>query len=462
LIDVFYSIISDLVTPKNRSREQKRSTHNSGIMKAAVILPILSIYFRWVLSLAEFEDNVCIEEDLPELPDNLLLKSIIDHHETDFFRAHTMWKTKPFIQKMIPLPPNSHFPIVKDAESEPAYDASIHLSIENPSYLVTLKNFARTGVEDIPQVGVEGGVDKGSMAYTAPFQLLSKEGVRVVHDIVVGLKKYAVRNERNYELRGIYYLSPFIRALMNCPIFLGHLSKLAGEPVLPHFMLMNPAVNFGEVNDDLTEVVDHWHYDSIAYVAVALVSDIDGMVGGDLQLMREDKRVALEGLRKHGNNLHASPLAEKVETVDYGRSGACIFAQGSEVLHSVTKVQSAREDRISLVMSFQPANVFQPDKTILNTWANIFDAEFGTAPFEFFRSKAYVAANALSSYVERVRFGESKENMADMLRAVAKELELSASLLDNPSADKIYYYRGSTSNEGEDGVIPQNNASKPL
>ena len=32
--------------------------------------------------------------------------------------------------------------------------------------------------------------------------------------------------------------------------------------------------------------VDHWHNDSIAYAGVVVISDMEGMVGGDLELFR--------------------------------------------------------------------------------------------------------------------------------------------------------------------------------
>jgi len=53
-----------------------------------------------------------------------------------------------------------------------------------------------------------------------------------------------------------------------------------------------------------------------------------------------------------------------VETVSYKGTGYCISAQGSELCHQVTAVKQSKEERISLVVSFMPANVYQPDRFV--------------------------------------------------------------------------------------------------
>ena len=65
----------------------------------------------------------------------------------------------------------------------------------------------------------------------------------------------------------------------------------------------------------------------------------------------------------------------------------CTYYYLSEVVHRVTRVTSALEPRMSLIMAFQPANPFQPDKTVLDTWER-FDMQLGSAPYEFYRLKA--------------------------------------------------------------------------
>ena len=71
--------------------------------------------------------------------------------------------------------------------------------------------------------------------------------------------------------------------------------------------------------------VDHWHNDSIAYAGVVVISDMDGMDGGDLELFR--------GTKELGKQLLKDEKLEKalVETVRYENPGKMILTHGSEV-----------------------------------------------------------------------------------------------------------------------------------
>ena len=58
--------------------------------------------------------------------------------------------------------------------------------------------------------------------------------------------------------------------------FLNHMSNLCGEKVYPHMYLHNAQLNVGKVNNG---PVDQWHFDSVQYVCVSLLSDIEDMTG---------------------------------------------------------------------------------------------------------------------------------------------------------------------------------------
>ena len=60
-----------------------------------------------------------------------------------------------------------------------------------------------------------------------------------------------------------------------CEAVLNHFEWIIGEPVLPHFYLLNTQINVGKVGNDTP--VDQWHFDSVNYVAVTLLSDITDM-----------------------------------------------------------------------------------------------------------------------------------------------------------------------------------------
>ena len=70
-------------------------------------------------------------------------------------------------------------------------------------------------------------------------------------------------------------MSPFFRDLMLCDEVLDHFERIIGEPVLPNFYLYNTQINVGKVGGD--GPVDQWHFDSVNYVAVTLLSDITDM-----------------------------------------------------------------------------------------------------------------------------------------------------------------------------------------
>ena len=71
--------------------------------------------------------------------------------------------------------------------------------------------------------------------------------------------------------------------------------------------------------------VDYWHNDSIAYAGVVVISDMEGMEGGELELFRgekgEGKRLLREGRLEPG----------MVERVNYESPGKMILTHGSEV-----------------------------------------------------------------------------------------------------------------------------------
>ena len=91
----------------------------------------------------------------------------------------------------------------------------------------------------------------------------------------------------------------------------------------------------------------------------------------------------------------------------------------------MTRVIEAAEPRLSLVMAFQPANPFQPDKTVLDTWER-FDVTLGTAPYEYYRLKAQTMGNALLHLARSQPATRDRALLARQLRAVSTELERAA------------------------------------
>ena len=66
-----------------------------------------------------------------------------------------------------------------------------------------------------------------------------------------------------------------------------------------------------------------------------LLNDMSQMKGGNLEIVLANKELALEKIAR-GENV------EK-QTVTYEKPGKMILAQGSEILHHVTPVESTQE-----------------------------------------------------------------------------------------------------------------------
>ena len=152
--------------------------------------------------------------------------------------------------------PNSH-PTGYDEDNhfEIQFNPTLHLSLETPKWIKTLIQEGVGPEADIVQFPVHAGsataksavptpafgstVPFTGLAFTAPFRLLSDEGVRVVRKIIKYNEKYAKSNERIPKtLRGLGYRSKFIRDLAYSQEVLQHLSRCSGDSIHPHSMPM--------------------------------------------------------------------------------------------------------------------------------------------------------------------------------------------------------------------------------
>ena len=67
---------------------------------------------------------------------------------------------------------------------------------------------------------------------------------------------------------------------------------------------------------------EQWHFDSVNYVGVMLLSDITDMEGGQLEILKRPKHIATELLTQ--DTIPESDLLK----VSYGEAGKCIAVQG--------------------------------------------------------------------------------------------------------------------------------------
>lgn len=314
-----------------------------------------------------------------------------------------------------------------DGPDIPEFDPRVHLDLSVPAYSERLGDFDRIPPFDVSSVNTNRGSE---FAFTAPFRLLSDEGVRVLRKVLSQLTPK--KTHRSYQYRGLYYASPFVRSLCNDPSLLAHLGRLVGEPVHVHHLLMDAAfANVARENEEavVAGTADPWHFDSCTYVAVTLLSS--PMKGGDLQIVRRGRDDALHRIAETRNQLDEGELV----TVDYQEPGNCILVQGSEIVHRVTPVVESPtgEPRIALGLGLVPASPFRWDKTNLDTFAK-YDG-LTAASFEFFRLKAHALGHALTELARAMPSSsalslDSRGDLARKLRSVSTELDRVAALVE--------------------------------
>ena len=121
------------------------------------------------------------------------------------------------------------------------------------------------------------------VAYSAPFKVLNDKGLRMIRKTIADHDSFVTRNDRmrGGALRGLHYMSKFNEEFLHDPVFLDKISKIAGEPLVPtSFCSHMLHLNFGRVGS--ANGADAWHFDSVDYVLVIILSDITDMVGGEL------------------------------------------------------------------------------------------------------------------------------------------------------------------------------------
>merc|ERR1711959_280796 len=216
-------------------------------------------------------------------------------------------------------------------------------------------------------------------------------------------------------LRGLGYWSKFVRDFHYDTSFVELASKMANRKLCPHSFGLNIGhTNIGKVSKAGADV-DNWHFDSVDYVLVIILSDMTDMVGGELEIFKEPLG-GEEGMARLEAAGGPNAMPDKVESVSYQNSGYGIFVQGSKFLHRVTPVLQARDDRISMVVSFQSANPFDEDTT--RTLA-VFNDPQHLQHWEFARHNAWKARSQLSYLLDCWDPDKnSSEDLAEFLQKV--------------------------------------------
>ncbi|CAM9716133.1 unnamed protein product, partial [Ectocarpus fasciculatus] len=304
------------------------------------------------------------------------------------------------------------------------FDPCKHLQLEPPNLVKDL-NF-----QDIPfPFSSEEASKKRNLAYTRPFRVLSDEGVRVARESVLKHKDQLGKSDARAScyVRGLGMVSHFHKGLSYSDDLNNLLSSLARDSVHPSTVMNMSHTNIGEIGTG--RPVDKWHVDSIDYVLVIVLSDLEGMVGGDLRVLQapDSSGEAFETLKLEG------VPEELVETVRYTKAGYGILMQGSKILHSVSEVVAAREPRMSLVNSYLSTWPFRADGMRYGYYNRIDGPEF--INYEYARHKAWRVRGQLQYLEDTATFTTRANDMSSVLRAAAAELMLAADLIDGTTND---------------------------
>ncbi|KAJ5151123.1 uncharacterized protein N7482_010375 [Penicillium canariense] len=243
---------------------------------------------------------------------------------------------------------------VQGTGDEDVFDPAIHLSYVPPERKFTMEELQLVQSETASPI-----------AGTVPFPLLSTEGVKAYRRAMF---QQDVLNHcasspfpGTLVLRDAVRYSKFVRDFWTHPVTLRIVSEAAGIPleiIMPteigHTNIQVKGSTISEMKNNLTteptlervilspedreydplkdaSAIIPWHYDSYPYVCVLMLSETDGMIGGETYIKRGDG------------------TAQKVEGPQIGHA---VMLQGGEVEHLAARAKGVKE-RISTITSYR-------------------------------------------------------------------------------------------------------------
>jgi hypothetical protein len=303
---------------------------------------------------------------------------------------------------------------------EPAFTPDIDLSLETPPGSVSL---ADLGYSAAFRANYGSG-----LAITAPFRLLSPEGVVRLRSVVDQLRSYARHNPDTKRvpvvLRGTAFRSRYIRDLSLSPTVIEFLSQLGGMHLVPTAY----SHQLGHTNfppDDLTQPNVGWHHDENAFVLVVMLHNPRAVDGGEFQYFAGTRHEGAAVLARDGDL-----PADRLTTPAFPDAGYAILMQGSAILHRAAPLHSPA-DRITLVTSYDTADVRYPDPNRFYFVTGGFGdvdpnarLERACRYVEYARHKAWRLRGHLDNFINEVPWTEDRNHVLAMFReALAEGLE---------------------------------------
>ena len=98
-------------------------------------------------------------------------------------------------------------------------------------------------MDHTPPIDNTADSNRSRFAYSSPFQVFSDKGLMVLKEIIKREEKHGTHSSRGNKiaLRGLYYMSPWVRDLQACQELRDHFKIIAGEDLVPHPSFCNSA-----------------------------------------------------------------------------------------------------------------------------------------------------------------------------------------------------------------------------
>lgn len=304
---------------------------------------------------------------------------------------------------------------------EPHYDAKHHLALELPPQIWKLADLGY-GAKDVERCASD-------VAISAPFRLLSDEGVAAAREVALALRDKRENSDRTASyLTGGVYRSRFLRDFSNCPIVAEFVSGIAGTPLLPHSMPSQQIyVNYEP--EDVSKAIDTWHTDGIGFDIAVLLSAPSSFEGGEFQFFLGTAEEAARNLNARPEDLTEAHLMElpedRIRSVVFPGAGYSIFQSGAMVVHRVNRLRRLAE-RITLVPGYVARDVRYSDPTrdVVAHWG-----EPGITA-EFARHKAWLAHAKLGDLIEKLPLTDDIELIRRELRWAVVDVETALRVME--------------------------------
>lgn len=291
---------------------------------------------------------------------------------------------------------------------EPVFDPAVHLDLTEPDLIFTLEDLGYTAGE------IEGTATP--IAASAPFRILSDEGVRVMLDIARRLRAFCAPAGDRIErvVRNGCYRSAWLRDLCVSPQVTRHLAAIYGVAVAPHPL----SGHLGHLNYEPSRIeaaVDKWHHDTLPLDYVMMVTDPINTPGGRFEYFTGTKAEAA-ALRDAG----ATPPPARVVAPEFPGPGWAIALHGNMVVHRGGPLTDLAE-RITMVNGYVATDTSIEDQSRNADLIGVDDP--AVLYTDWARFAAWRSRDRLERVIDAMPFGLAPDDVATTLESAIADVQ---------------------------------------